>query len=110
MTKRDLDKLWAMLALYRPKDRHLRNTGLKEIWLLTFEPYPFEDVRAAVVAYFREQKYWPDVTDITTRCPAPHGAVTQDSRSTQGEADRRARDDMDRMRDFLRQQGGLDLS
>ena len=69
MTREDIENLFKLLALYRPKDRHLEDDSLKALWALTLEPYSPEDVKAAVAAYFREQKYWPDVTDIAVRCP-----------------------------------------
>ena len=71
MTRDDIEKLWALLALYRPNDRHLQDEKLKSLWLLTLEPYAPADVKAAVAGYFREKKFWPDVTDIAVGCPPP---------------------------------------
>lgn len=69
MTKEDIDNLFELLAIYRPKDRHLSDKTLKSAWLLVLEPFKPADVKQAVAAYFRGNKYWPDVSDISTRCP-----------------------------------------
>jgi len=71
MTREDTSRLFDLLALYRPGDRHLEDKQLRALWQLTLEPYPPEDVKQAVAAYFRESKFWPDVTDIAIRCPKP---------------------------------------
>lgn len=74
MTKDEMKQLWAMLAMYRPKDRRLKDKELKALWFLTFEPYSFEEVRAAVVAHFREHTFFPTPPEISTRCTLPAGA------------------------------------
>lgn len=71
MTKKDVERLFELLAIYRPGDRHLEDKTLKAAWLLVLEPYAPADVKAAVGAYFRESKYWPDPSDIAMRCPRP---------------------------------------
>lgn len=71
MTREDTDRLFALLAIYRPNDPHAEDNTLRSAWALVLEPYAPDDVRAAVAAYFRESKYWPDVTDIASRCPQP---------------------------------------
>lgn len=69
MTGQDVDKLFELLAVFRPKDKHLEDQTLKNAWLFVLKPYDPEDVREAVAQYFRESSYWPDVTDIAKRCP-----------------------------------------
>lgn len=80
MTINDMDNLWALLGTLRPGDPRLKNTALKEAWAMVLRPYPPGDVGRAVSAYFRENKFWPDVTDIATRCPAPQCAVDAKTR------------------------------
>lgn len=75
MDKQDIADLWALLAIFRPNDPHLRDKTLRAAWALVLEPYGRDDVRKAVAEYFRESKYWPDVTDIARRCPKPAGAA-----------------------------------
>ena len=69
VTREDTDNLFKLLAIFRPNDPRSEDTTLKSAWALVLEPYAVEDVRAAVAAYFREKKFWPDVTDISSRCP-----------------------------------------
>lgn len=77
MTREDTDNLFKLLAIFRPNDPRSEDTTLKSAWALVLEPYAVEDVRAAVAAYFREKKFWPDVTDISSRCPQPETPKTQ---------------------------------
>ena len=76
MTREDTDNLFKLLAIFRPNDPRAEDTTLKSAWALVLEPYAVEDVRAAVAAYFREKKFWPDVTDISSRCPPLHKCRT----------------------------------
>lgn len=69
MTGQDVDKLFQLLAIFRPKDKHLEDQALRNAWLFVLKPYAPEDVREAVAQYFREKAYWPDVTDIAKLCP-----------------------------------------
>ena len=74
MTREDTDRLFELLSIYRPNDPHAQDKTLRSAWALVLEPYAPEDVRVAVAEYFRESKYWPDVTDIASRCPQPKEA------------------------------------
>lgn len=69
MTGQDIDRLFELLAIFRPGDKHLTDQNLKNGWLFVLKPYCPEDVREAVAGYFRRNKYWPDVTDIAKLCP-----------------------------------------
>lgn len=69
MTGQDIDRLFELLAIFRPGDKHLEDQNLKNAWLFVLKPYCPEDVREAVAEYFRKNKYWPDVTDIAKLCP-----------------------------------------
>ena len=77
LTREDTDKLFRLLAFYRPNDPHLKDNALRAVWALTLAPYSVDDVREAVVSYFRTQKYWPDPTDISSHCPQPERPKTQ---------------------------------
>lgn len=106
MTKQDMDGLWKLLGIYRPKDPRLEDKTLKAAWLLVLEPYSPDDVRQAVAAYFRGSGFWPDVSDIATRCPPPpeQDAVLERSAST-GRADPRVREWWEEFRAGLRAAG-----
>lgn len=71
LTKDDTRNLWKLLEIFRPGDKHLKNSQLLSAWALVLEPYKPEDVRSAVVQYFRTSSFWPDVTDIARLCPQP---------------------------------------
>lgn len=75
MTGQDIDRLFELLAIFRPKDKHLENQALKNAWLFVLKPYSVDDVREAVAQYFRESSYWPDVTEIAKRCPPVSAAA-----------------------------------
>ena len=53
LTREDTDKLFRLLAFYRPNDPHLKDNALRAVWALTLAPYSVDDVREAVVSYFR---------------------------------------------------------
>lgn len=57
MTKDEMKQIWAVLAMYRPRDRKLKDPQLKALWFETLQPFSFEDVKAAIVAHFRETRY-----------------------------------------------------
>lgn len=69
MTRADIDKVWALLAACRRGDPAIQDKNLKAAWFLVLEPYDYQDVRDAVIAHFRECKFFPDVGEITTRLP-----------------------------------------
>ena len=50
LTREDTDKLFRLLAFYRPNDPHLKDNALRAVWALTLAPYSVDDVREAVVA------------------------------------------------------------
>ena len=77
LTREDTDKLFRLLAFYRPNDPRLKDNALRAVWALTLAPYSVDDVREVVVSYFRTQKYWPDPTDISSRCPQPETPKTK---------------------------------
>lgn len=63
MTKDDVAKLFTLFGELYPNKRVSGN--LRLAWEYATEPYAYEDVRAAAIAYARENKYFPDVADIT---------------------------------------------
>lgn len=69
MTGQDIDRLFELLAIFRPGDKRLKNQSLKNGWLFVLKPYRPEDVREAMAEYLRRSKYWPDATDIAKLCP-----------------------------------------
>ncbi|WP_394970211.1 hypothetical protein [Candidatus Allofournierella merdipullorum] len=85
MTREDIENLWKLLEVFRPNDRRLKDKRLKSAWLAVLEPYKPEDVKTAVIEYFRTSGYWPDVSDISMRCqqPASRSSEYKPSRAEQ---------------------------
>lgn len=71
MTQEEIDKLFELLLVFRPNDPRAKDKRLKSAWYLVLAPYKRDDVREAVAGYFREKSFWPDVTDIASRCHMP---------------------------------------
>lgn len=69
MTQEDMTKLWTLLASCRRGDPAIQDKNLRAAWSLVLEPYDYRDVREAVLAHFRQSKFFPDVGEITTRLP-----------------------------------------
>lgn len=78
LTRKDIDDLFDLLAIFRKNDPHLNQESLRYAWLLVLYPYERHDVREAVGAWFRKSKYWPDPAEIAALCPPlPEKNITQ---------------------------------
>lgn len=75
MTREDTDRLFELIGIFRPSDPKLNDKRLRSAWALVLEPYDVDEVRAAVAEYFRTKKYFPDVTDISSRCRQPEKPI-----------------------------------
>lgn len=102
MTGQDIDKLFELLAIFRPGDKHLLDRTLRNAWLLILKPYAPDDVREAVAEYFRHNKYWPDVTDIATLCPEIPKASSVPQTAEVDRRWRKQRERLDRYEDLKR--------
>lgn len=92
MNRQEIDRIWTLLGKCRQGDEHLKDTDLKLAWELILEPYKYEDVKRAVVAHFRESKFWPDVGEITRFLPPlPEGERPTVTTEDTLEAERKAR-------------------
>lgn len=69
LTRKDIDDLFDLLAIFRPNDAHLADRRLRAAWLLALSPYSRDDVREAVGAWFRKSKYWPEPAELAALCP-----------------------------------------
>lgn len=99
MTREDIENLWKLLEVFRPKDQRLKDKRLKSAWLAVLEPYKPEDVKTAVIEYFRTSGYWPDVSDISMRCPQP---VSRSSEYKPSRAEQEAGSAIDKAADIWR--------
>lgn len=69
MTRKDIDSLFELLAIFRPNDPRIRDGKLRAAWQLVLGPYERDAVREAVGAWFRKSGFWPDPSDIAQLCP-----------------------------------------
>ena len=63
MTKTETAKLFTLLGQFYPNKAP--TAELRLAWELALEPYAYEDVRTAAIAYARGNKFFPDLVDIT---------------------------------------------
>lgn len=63
MTKDETGKLFTLLKQFYPNKNI--SAEMRLAWEIVFEPYAYEDVKAAAVAYVRKSKFFPDVADLT---------------------------------------------
>lgn len=78
VTKKDLESMFDLLALYFPK--HERPTGKNvSAWTLVLEPYTPEEVKRAVTEHLRTSKFYPAPQEIAMLCnrgrPEPNAAL-----------------------------------
>ena len=60
MTKTETAKLFTLLGQFYPNKSP--TTELRLAWELALEPYAYEDVRTAAIAYARGNKFFPTLT------------------------------------------------
>ena len=63
MTREDTGRLFTLLKQFFPNKNI--TPELRLAWELVLEPYAYEEVRAAAIAYTRKHKFFPDVADLT---------------------------------------------
>ena len=68
MDKNDVDRLFRLLEQFYPNARQIRSRDTRLAWELALRRYPYEQVRAAAVAYAQRNKYFPDLADLTAPC------------------------------------------
>lgn len=68
MDRNDVDNLFELLRIFRPDSPKVEDKKLRAAWLLVLQPFSVDRVREAVAQYFREEKFFPDVSDIAKRC------------------------------------------
>lgn len=80
MEKSDVERLFSLLECYYPNASQLKNKRVQAAWCMAMEPYDYEAVKAAAVAYARRNKFFPDVADILSGLPEPAKDVAVDVR------------------------------
>lgn len=77
MDKKDVDKLFHLLSQYYPNAKQLRNPDAKLAWALALERYSYDDIRAAAIEHGAQEKYFPDIADLTKCCSMSQETVVQ---------------------------------
>lgn len=75
MNKNEMNEIWRLIGTFRRNDPKARDKELLAAWYEVLRVYSFSDVKRAVVEHFRTSGFWPDVSELTARCPT-YGAVT----------------------------------
>lgn len=75
MLKPEVEHLFSLLGMFYPNAQQLKSKPLQAAWVMALEPFAYDDAKAAVIAYARKNKFWPDVSDITADLPEIHTEV-----------------------------------
>ena len=69
MLEEDFNQIWRLLRIYFPSAAAKKESNFKSAWFYAMQPYRKDDVTAAIVNYARNNKYFPDLADITADLP-----------------------------------------
>lgn len=65
MTREERKKIYRLLSQFYPRAKQLENPETLTAWGLVLENYAYDDVKCAVLDYAAQNKYFPDLADIT---------------------------------------------
>jgi len=65
MNTEEFDKLWRLFASLFPAAVKKRGPNAKEVWERAMSPYSLDEATEATLKYARQNKFFPDVADIT---------------------------------------------
>lgn len=72
MEKKDTQRLFNLIETIYPNARQQPRTPADlEAWTLVLEPWAYEDVKQAVIARARENRFYPDVYELAALLPKP---------------------------------------
>ncbi len=92
MTRGEMTEFWSLLAGLRPMNRdYLQSNEIKRAWALALQPYPFTAVKKALLETCREVNYWPLVSEVISRLPAPEPSKDAEPADTWATPARKAR-------------------
>lgn len=70
MNKSDMQKLFALIeTLYPASKRKPKTTVDEEAWFLVLKPWSYEEVKDAVIARTRKNRFAPDVSELVPYLP-----------------------------------------
>lgn len=65
MTPRQIRKILSLLHSYWPNAKALKSKEAVTAWAEAIKKFPYDDVKTAVVDYAVDNKFFPDIYDIT---------------------------------------------
>ena len=65
MDKGDMDRLWTLLSTVWSRAPQIGDQKLRQAWTLALEPFSYSQIRSAAAEYIRNNKFFPDICDIT---------------------------------------------
>ena len=82
MDKREVDRLFTLLAAFFPNAKQGKDPNVRLAWGLALEDAPYETAKGAVIAYAKTSKFFPDLSDLGLGPPegAKRPRETEESR------------------------------
>ena len=65
MDREDMDRLWTLLSTVWSRAPQIGDRKLRQAWTLALEPFSYGQIRSAAAEYIRNNKFFPDICDIT---------------------------------------------
>lgn len=89
MTEDERRKIYTLLSKFYPNARQLKDRSTLTAWGLVLEQFPYDAVKSAVLAYAARNKYFPDLSDITSGLPDPEPVPAVSRTAPMGEVEKR---------------------
>lgn len=74
MSGPEFDKIWRLMASLWPNAAAKKSEIDKTVWKKSLEPYGMAEITERIMTYSRQNKFFPDVADITKRMLAGYGS------------------------------------
>ncbi len=69
MSRDECARIFTLLAQFYPRAPSLRHALWREAWTQALEPYRYEAVKARVLQYAAQKRFFPDLSDLTANLP-----------------------------------------
>lgn len=69
MSREECGRLFTLLAQFYPREQKLRSALWREAWVQALVPYRYEPVKARVLVYAAQKRFFPDLSDLTANLP-----------------------------------------
>ncbi len=67
MSSNEFEKVWRLLESLFPTAAAKKKPVDKTVWKHALEPYDMKDVTDRIMVYAKNNKFWPDLADITAK-------------------------------------------